>query len=556
MLSLFLVASLGQQCLAFKVQTANAELMGYPWTAISQALKSPEPSRNHTERIVKSQEMHHDFGYPAYPENLPQWPDLEKTIAGRVCSMGEDTCEQLVCRKGICSYCEEDTECPSMHNCIKHGKHALCEMVKMKAWEQAISDPSSFLCTMLILVSSALAAAAGTGGGSIFVPILISLSSLKASAVVALAQFMILVGSLVNLSVFVTRRHPDFPELPVIDYDCMVALIPTLSLGVTLGVLVNRTAPSWLLLVLLSSTLCFALYRTASKGWRQWQQEVAVVEANAINRQTSEEERLSARRAAAQKEIEESVPEATSYGNAISEIISTRRQQVIGIVSVWLLMVFASQHGFSYCSMGYALVLGILTVLLLLASLTVSWWFRSTSHMNPIDWLNSTQAGSCLKFPLVAFCTGFLGAMLGLGGGILLSPVFLEVGMHSEAVQATTASFVFLSSSVATIQYYKMDQIVWHYAVWYGCVTLVGTYLGQTLCEVFIRKRKRYSFITLAVASVLGASLVCLLIVGLDTVIQDFEMGRPWWFSYQALCKAGRAEILADHEAGIRKLER
>ena len=76
---------------------------------------------------------------------------------------------------------------------------------------------------MCQLRSSALAAASGTGGGSIFVPVLISFSYLQESAVVALSQFMILVGlsaenskmhrlyrlqvgSVVNLSVFVARR--------------------------------------------------------------------------------------------------------------------------------------------------------------------------------------------------------------------------------------------------------------------------------------------------------------------------------------------------------------
>lgn len=47
--------------------------------------------------------------------------------------------------------------------------------------------------------SSALAAASGTGGGSIFVPVLISFSYLQESAVVALSQFMILVGALIAM---------------------------------------------------------------------------------------------------------------------------------------------------------------------------------------------------------------------------------------------------------------------------------------------------------------------------------------------------------------------
>jgi len=532
MLPLLLLGYLALETAAFKAHSA---------------IPKNETHDHRRKSIVTEEHVHDEFGYPTYTIGGPDWEHLNNMELGRLCSPEQaEVCGKLVCRQGVCSYCQEDKECASMHECIKRGEKAKCQEVESKAWENAMMDPYGFLCTLLILVSAALAAAAGTGGGSIFVPLLISLSHLKASAVVALAQFMILVGSLVNLSVFVARRHPDFPELPVIDYDCIVVLIPTLSLGVTFGVLVNRTAPSWLLLVLLSSTLCFALYRTGWKGWRQYQQEVVTLE-ETMKRQASEEER---------EKQQEAEVDFVSYSQAISEILSTRREQVMGILLVWLLMAAASQHGFSYCSMGYALVLGVLAIILLLFSVFVSGRFRATSHMNPIDWLNSSQASSSpLKFPLVAFCTGFLGAMLGLGGGILLSPVFLEVGMHSEAVQATTASFVFVSSSIATIQYFMMDQIVWHYAVWYGAVTLVGTYLGQTLCEVFIRKRRRYSFITIAVACVLGVSLVCLLIVGIDTVLQDYKMGKSMWFSFSALCKSGRAEIITHTRAHMGQLE-
>merc|ERR1719277_541108 len=109
-----------------------------------------------------------------------------------------------------------------------------------------------------------------------------------------------------------------------------------------------------------------------------------------------------------------------------------------------------------------------------------------------------------MRFPIIAFAAGFLGGLLGLGGGIILSPVLLEVGMHSEAVQATTAVFVFLSSSLATIQFAVLQQHVWHYVLWYGGVTTVATLFGQQLCEVYVRRKKRYSMITLAIAGVLG----------------------------------------------------
>merc|ERR1719245_2600617 len=144
-----------------------------------------------------------------------------------------------------------------------------------------------------------------------------------------------------------------------------------------------------------------------------------------------------------------------------------------------------------------------------------------------IDWNNS----GCFVFPAAAFGAGFVGGMLGLGGGIIMSPVLLEVGMHSETVQATTAVFVFLSSSLATIQFARLGQIIWHYALWYALVTVVATVVGQAICDVYVRKKGRYSLIILSIAGVLLMSLLSLLVIGAGQVLEDVYMGRQMWFS-------------------------
>merc|ERR1719230_223854 len=134
-------------------------------------------------------------------------------------------------------------------------------------------------------------------------------------------------------------------------------------------------------------------------------------------------------------------------------------------------------------------------------------------------------------YPAVAFGGGALGGLLGLGGGVIMSPVLLEMGMHSESVQATTALIVFLSSSLATIQFALVGQIIWHYALWYSAITIVATLLGQHLCEVYVRRTGRYSLITLSIAGVLLFSLIALSVVGTQQVIEDVVYGQQMWWS-------------------------
>merc|ERR1719326_2132851 len=100
---------------------------------------------------------------------------------------------------------------------------------------------------------------------------------------------------------------------------------------------------------------------------------------------------------------------------------------------------------------------------------------RPEKTPKPLDWTHpSHNIFGAFTYPAVAFGGGVLGGLLGLGGGVIMSPLLLEVGMHAESVQATTAVIVFLSSSLATIQFALLSQIVWHYALWYSMITILA----------------------------------------------------------------------------------
>lgn len=407
----------------------------------------------------------------------------------------------------------------------------VCIPEAKKAWEQVGSEPMHMLCTVLIFLSSVLAAAAGTGGGGMFVPLLVLLAALKAESAVPLSQCMIFFSSLCNLVVFVAQRHTDFYDQPQIDYDCIVLFEPMLMLGVTLGVLLHRMSPQWFLVSLLCITLLLALWRTASKGLKQWESEKAILHHIPSSRLGSGILRASG-----------------SYAATIVELTNPKSTQLINIVCIWLLMFVASFHGLSACTWQFGVFFLVLALSLVLCTyITVNYVLKKQEAFEkPIYWTESGSGGilGVYTYPAVAFGGGLLGGLLGLGGGVIMSPVLLEVGMHSESVQATTAVIVFLSSSLATIQFALVDQIVWHYAIWYSAVTICATLLGQRLCEVYVRRTGRYSLITLSIAGVLLFSFVALSFVGTRQVLEDIRYGNQMWWSTARLCGGGRLGIL------------
>eukprot|EP00929_Paragymnodinium_shiwhaense_P009466 TRINITY_DN113649_c0_g1_i1.p1 TRINITY_DN113649_c0_g1~~TRINITY_DN113649_c0_g1_i1.p1 ORF type:complete len:562 (-),score=102.59 TRINITY_DN113649_c0_g1_i1:166-1851(-) len=507
------------------------------------------------------------FGSRRYDNHLPlpTWGDLSSgdQRLGAICdsssSAGNQCGQTLVCRKGVCRHCLKNDECPGGHQCVPMiaGENE-CRPYEDYAWEQAFYDPwGEGMCSFLIFFSAALAAAAGTGGGGVFVPLLIMLSGVRSGAAVPLSQSMVLCGSVVNLSVFMWQRHPDFPGRPKIDYNCVALFVPTLCLGVTLGVLVNRTIPKWLLVVLLLLTLGLALWRTGSKGIKQWKDETKKAEKKALEQQQSpgkqdeeEEAQLAARQRAETDTHEES-----------------HMKQVVAIAGIWLIMLLASFHGMSACTWRFGGFLATLAILLVMCTVVIERYVLqeevgddeleagraaaspSAGPKTPA-WKHACEStiSSRARFPAIAFGSGFLGGMMGLGGGIILGPVLLEVGMHSEAVQATTSLFVFLSSSLATTQFFVTGSLnmLWHYALWYSFLAMAATIVGQRACEIIIRKYKRFSAITLAIAGILLFSLVALTYVGFIQVREDIMMGRQMWFSTAGLCSGGTAIVTVD----------
>eukprot|EP00933_Yihiella_yeosuensis_P019891 TRINITY_DN16043_c0_g1_i1.p1 TRINITY_DN16043_c0_g1~~TRINITY_DN16043_c0_g1_i1.p1 ORF type:complete len:664 (-),score=105.68 TRINITY_DN16043_c0_g1_i1:417-2408(-) len=511
----------------------------------AQESQERRPLVHDTEHLEKIGSVHWEEG-----QDPPDWHDLKTTDTkiGLACTIQKHCGEALICRNKMCSMCKSDRDCPSLATCEVTNKpgETFCIKHKEMAWEAAFTGKWEFICTLAIVVCSALAAAAGTGGGGMFVPLLMTLSLMKDTYVVALSQCMILGGSIINLACFVRLRHPERKDQPLIDYDCVVLFEPLLCLGVTLGVLVNRMAPSWLLLFLLTSTLGSLLIRVGTKGYKQLQQELLNPHPSPTVKVRSPEV-SSSEDTEGQVSNEDTDDDTAGCNVGLLTALSQKASQLNGVIGLWVFMLLLSFHGLSPCSQQYVWLLTALTFVLVGFSIFAGQVLigPERSKESPVQWVVSLTSDSkrsfenlqmTLQFPAVAFCAGFLGGLLGLGGGMILSPVLLEVGMHSEAVQATTAMFVFLSSSLGVIQFAVMGKVVWHYAFFYTGACIFGTMIGQYLCDVYVRKQKRYSLITIAVAGVLFSSLVCLLYVGVPLFIHDWNSGHNLWFSTVKLC--------------------
>lgn len=125
---------------------------------------------------------------------------------------------------------------------------------------------------LLIAIACTIAVCVGVGGGGMFVPILILLLGFTTHESTAIAQALMVGGTLAGLLLNWHQRHPS-GDRPLIDVLLVLLLGPMQISGANVGVLLNRMIPSWLIIVLTIVVLGFTGHKTFIKGVQAYQKE-------------------------------------------------------------------------------------------------------------------------------------------------------------------------------------------------------------------------------------------------------------------------------------------
>merc|ERR1719199_256933 len=141
-------------------------------------------------------------------------------------------------------------------------------------------------------------------------------------------------------------------------------------------------------------------------------------------------------------------------------------------------------------------------------------------------------------YPAFAAVAGFLGGFLGIGGGIIMGPLLLELNMIPEASQATTAMFVFLSSSLASFQFLVLGKTMPQFVLWFTTWVVLATFIGQTGIDYMLRKYQRSSLIILSIAGIIAGSLAMMSLIGFYEVYNDIQRGANMGLKPHNLCSA------------------
>jgi uncharacterized membrane protein YfcA len=176
---------------------------------------------------------------------------------------------------------------------------------------------------------------------------------------------------------------------------------------------------------------------------------------------------------------------------------------------------------FDRCSLGYWLLYGLTFPPLFLTS----WWgfghIKAAQLAHPEDIVTGdlvfSEVGAQPLF--FAFGVGVTGALIGVGGGILMTPLLLGLHITPNVASATTSTMSFTTGLTLLIQYAAAGEFAVAVGFWNMFLGFGGGFTGRFFALWFVYKYNRQSPITFAVAVVIVLA-IGMLIYGL-TILEN-----------------------------------
>jgi uncharacterized membrane protein YfcA len=125
-------------------------------------------------------------------------------------------------------------------------------------------------------------------------------------------------------------------------------------------------------------------------------------------------------------------------------------------------------------------------------------------HKTDIKW----NLEILVKYPFYAFFGGVMAGLLGIGGGLILGPLLLELGIHPLISTATSNFLVLFTSSSTTLQFILLGMMNFHYGFVCTIASTMGSYIGTLVIQNLIQKTGRSSILIFSLALVLGVSTI------------------------------------------------
>jgi len=195
----------------------------------------------------------------------------------------------------------------------------------------------------------------------------------------------------------------------------------------------------------------------------------------------------------------------------------------------------------SYCGQTYWIITGVtMQALFLLSLLGMRRAVRSTSDASGADTFQWTS-GAARKVALYSLGAGTLAALCGIGGGMVMGPILLDLGVLPQVQSATTATTLLVLSSSTAVTFLVQGSAPTDYAIFMAFATASGAVIGKAVMGFLIKLYRRPSAIIFVLGGIILASVIVMATTGTINVINDIQRGND--LGFKSVCGAGLDDI-------------
>ena len=399
------------------------------------------------------------------------------------------------------------------------------------------------ILTIVVISLSIFSSMAGIGGGGILIPTYILLGGFETYYAIPLTVITIGGSSLIRLLILVNKTHPHNYKKYLIDYGIIFLIVPFDANTSFIGFILNTISPNWLILASVVIILSVITYKTFTKGLSEYRRESYRMRNKNINQIIIDGIAFPVHRHIMEVDGIELEVTSDEYKKAVNNYPSDKSMDRVKYFGI-IICIFTITNGFTFirkyltevCKAWYWGVYAIqffvvLSMGILIARYNIRTWEKRREEgyqimQGEIHWDKKTT----MKYAGISSAVGAISTYLGIGGGMITGPFFLQIGMLPEVVAATNSVTTFFSALASSFQYFGTDRVLTYYSLYFFLLSGFSSIIGLKLSSIISRKFNRKSFIVFVLAGLIGISTILLVILGIMNIEEDVNAGKSFGF--------------------------
>ncbi|KAI3691173.1 hypothetical protein L2E82_49392 [Cichorium intybus] len=391
--------------------------------------------------------------------------------------------------------------------------------------------------TFIGFCGAAFGSAGGIGGGGIFVAMLNLISGFDPKSATAISKCMVMGVTIATVCYNLKLRHPTL-DMPVMDYELAVLIQPMLMLGISIGVSCNVIFADWMVTILLIVLFLGTSTKAFCRGVDTWKKETIMKNEAAKHLEPNGADTVDYKLLPGGPSNETKAEETLKQEVTVWENVCWKELGLLVVVWVLFLALQISKTYTSTCSISY----WVLNLLQIPISFGVSGYqairlYNGSKKISSMgDSNTNVKVGQLILYCSGGVLAGMAGGLLGLGGGFIMNPLFLELGIPAQVSSATTTFVMMFSSSMCVVEYYILKRFPVPYAFYFLVVATIAAFVGQHVVRRIISILGRASLIIFILAFTIFVSAILLGGVGILNIVDKIQQHE--YMGFENLCKS------------------